>query len=69
MEWNKGFPLLRQAPGSSGTGKGFSHGGVYLRRGNIPWETYDRIATSTVFSELEIQGHGFNELRPDAERK
>lgn len=45
MEWNKcfvSFATMREVR----EGKGSPNGGVYMRRGQVPWETVERIATA-----------------------
>jgi len=61
MEWNKGF-LSYASTRQLRDGKGSPNGGVYLRRGKIPWETYDRIATSTVFPNWKYKAMDLTDL-------
>ena len=45
MEWNKcfvSFATMREVR----EGKGSPHGGVYMRRGQVPWETLERAAAA-----------------------
>lgn len=44
MEWNKNF-ISFASQKEIRVGKGSPNGGIYLRRGQIPWETVERIAT------------------------
>ncbi len=61
MEWNKGF-LSYASTRQVRDGKGSPNGGVYLRRGNIPWETYERTATSTIFPNWKYKAMDLTEL-------
>jgi succinate dehydrogenase/fumarate reductase flavoprotein subunit len=44
MEWNKSFVSFATMK-EVREGKGSPNGGVYFRRGQVPWETVERIAT------------------------
>ncbi|MBU1209317.1 MAG: FAD-binding protein [Proteobacteria bacterium] len=48
MEWNKGFISFASMK-EVREGQGTPNGGVYYGRGQVPWETFERIATSTIF--------------------
>lgn len=61
MEWNKGF-LSYASTRQVRDGKGSPNGGVYLRRGNVPWETYERIAISTIFPNWKYKAMDLTEL-------
>jgi succinate dehydrogenase/fumarate reductase flavoprotein subunit len=61
MEWNKGF-LSYATARQVRDGKGSPNGGVYLRRGNIPWETYEKTATSTIFPNWKYKAMDLTEL-------
>ncbi len=45
MEWNKSFVSFATMK-EVREGKGSPNGGVYFRRGQVPWETVERIATA-----------------------
>jgi succinate dehydrogenase/fumarate reductase flavoprotein subunit len=61
MEWNKGF-LSYATARQVRDGKGSPNGGVYLRRGKIPWETYEKTATSTIFPNWKYKAMDLTEL-------
>ena len=45
MEWNKSFVSFATMK-EVREGKGSPNGGVYMRRGQVPWETLERVATA-----------------------
>ena len=45
MEWNKSFVSFATMK-EVREGKGSPNGGVYFRRGQVPWETLERVATA-----------------------
>jgi succinate dehydrogenase/fumarate reductase flavoprotein subunit len=59
MEWNKGF-LSYASAREVREGKGSPRGGVWYRRGNIPWETYEADALSVFpkwkYKALDLAG-------------
>ena len=61
MEWNKGF-LSFATMKEVREGKGSPNGGVYYGRGSVPWETYERIATSTIFPNWKYKAMDLAEL-------
>jgi succinate dehydrogenase/fumarate reductase flavoprotein subunit len=61
MEWNKGF-LSYATAREVRDGKGSPNGGVYFLRGDIPWEKYERIATSTMFANWKYKAMDLTEL-------
>jgi succinate dehydrogenase/fumarate reductase flavoprotein subunit len=61
MEWNKGF-LSFASMKEVRAGKGSPNGGVYYGRGSVPWETYERIATSSIFPNWKYKAMDLAEL-------
>ena len=61
MEWNKGFISFATMK-EVREGKGSPNGGVYYGRGRVPWETYERIATSTIFPNWKYKAMDLTEL-------
>jgi succinate dehydrogenase/fumarate reductase flavoprotein subunit len=61
MEWNKGF-LSFASSREVRDGKGSSNGGVYYGLGQVPWETYEKIATSTIFPNWKYKAMDLVEL-------
>ena len=61
MEWNKGF-LSFATMKEVREGKGSPNGGIYYGRGPVPWETYERIATSTIFPNWKYKAMDLTEL-------
>jgi succinate dehydrogenase/fumarate reductase flavoprotein subunit len=61
MEWNKGFISFATMK-EVRERKGSPHGGVYYGRGEVPWETYERIATSAIFPNWKYKAMDLTEL-------
>ena len=61
MEWNKGFISFATMK-EVRKGKGSPNGGVYYGRGQVPWETYERIATSAIFPNWKYKAMDLTEL-------
>ena len=61
MEWNKGFISFATMK-EVREGKGSPAGGVYYGRGQVPWETFERIATSTIFPNWKYKAMDLADL-------
>jgi len=61
MEWNKSFVSFASGK-EIGAGKGSPGGGVYIRRGQIPWETLERTAAAS-FPDWKYKAIDLTELR------
>jgi len=61
MEWNKGF-LSFATMKEVREGKGSPNGGVYYGLGKVPWETFERIATSAIFPNWKYKALDLSEM-------
>ncbi len=61
MEWNKGF-LSFATMKEVRAGKGSPNGGVYYGRGNVPWDEYERTATTSIFPNWKYKAMDLTEL-------
>ena len=61
MEWNKGFVSFASMK-EVREGKGSPNGGVYYGRGQVPWETFERIATAAIFPNWKYKALDLSEL-------
>jgi succinate dehydrogenase/fumarate reductase flavoprotein subunit len=61
MEWNKGFISFATMK-EVREGKGSPNGGVYYGRGQVSWETYERIATSAIFPNWKYKAMDLTDL-------
>ena len=61
MEWNKGFVSFASMK-EVREGKGSPNGGVDYGRGQVPWETFERIATAAIFPNWKYKALDLSEL-------
>lgn len=61
MEWNKSFLSFASAR-EVRDGRGSPNAGVYYGLGQVPWETYEKIATSTIFPNWKYKAMDLTEL-------